>query len=88
MTPEYLEHLANLADPDELWRASPFYELTLEQSQQRDTGVALRRYASHLRRLNVLIGTGKALCLTPLSPNRVFTKIVPALSDDPLNPPD
>lgn len=88
MTPEYIEHLANLADPDEFWRRNPIAELTLEQSRQRDTGVALRRHAAHLRRLNSLLGTGKALCLTPLSLNGVFTKIVPAPADDSINPPD
>lgn len=88
MTPEYLEHLADLADPGKLWRLSPLTDLTLEQSVQRDTGIALRRHASHQRRLNALIGTGNALCLTPLSPNGVFTKIIPAPPDDSINPPD
>lgn len=88
MTPEYLEHLADLADPAKLWQRPPFEELTLEQSRQRDTGVALRRHASHQRRLNALIGTGNALCLTPLSPNGVFTKIISAPPDDSINPPD
>lgn len=88
MSPEYIEHLANLADPNELWRGSPFDELTLEQAQQRDTGIALRRHASHQRRLSALVGTGKALCLTPLSPNGVFTKIIPAPPDVSINPPD
>lgn len=77
MTPEYLEHLANLADPGELWRLPPFDELTLEQSQQRDTGVALRRYASHLRRLSSLRGTGYSLLITPLSPNTARTSSWP-----------
>lgn len=56
MTPEYIEHLAELADPDNLWRRLPDNELaalpdlTLEQSAQRDTGLALRHYATLLRR--------------------------------------
>lgn len=93
MTPEYVEQLAKIADPDDLWREGPPQPLgtwrpSAWQQKQLDMGIALRRYAAHLRRLNALIGTGNALCLTPLSPNGVFTKIVPAPPDDSLNPPD
>lgn len=77
MTPEYLEHLANLVDPDKLWQRTPFEELTLEQSHQRDTGIALRRHAAHVRRLHTLLGTGYSLLITPLSHNAVRTSSWP-----------
>lgn len=86
MTPEYLEHLANLADPDELWRLSPFNELTLEQSQRRDTGIALRRYATHVRRLNGLLGTQRSLLITPLSTNGTRVTSVPTPKRNPNRP--
>ena len=38
-----------------------------EQLRQLDTGVALRRHASHVRELTALRGTGRGLLLTPLS---------------------
>lgn len=71
MTPEYLEQLADLADPDQLWRLSPFVQMELppEKRAQLDTGVALRRHASDVRRLRSMIGTGKSLLITPLSDN-------------------
>lgn len=80
MTPEYLEELADLADPDQLWR-TPVLErdkLTDQQRQQLDTGVALRRHADHVRRLRELLGTGTSLLYTPLSVSGVATKKVPA----------
>jgi hypothetical protein len=71
MTPEYIEQLADLADPDSLWRLPAFDQLDLppEKRQQLDAGVALRRHADHVRRLNSLLGTGESLLLTPLSLN-------------------
>lgn len=71
MTPEYLRELADLSDPDELWRRSGVdqRELNSVQRKQLDTGVALRRHAEHIRRLRELIGTGRSLVITPLSPN-------------------
>lgn len=77
MTPEYLEHLADLADPDNLWQSSPLDELTDDEAAQRDSGIALRRYAAHVRRLNGLLGTGYSLLITPLSPNGVRTSSWP-----------
>lgn len=76
MTPEYIEQLAKLADPEELWRLSPLTELTLEQSQQRDTGIALRRHASHMRDLNAIRGKGLSLLVTPLSPHGTYTCVM------------
>lgn len=84
MTPEYIEHLAALADPAELWRENRFADLTIEQSQQRDAGIALRRHASHVRRLHALVGTGRSLLITPMSPNGARIETVP----DPRAEPD
>lgn len=71
MTPEYLEQLADVADPDQLWRLSPFAQQDLPSVKraQLDMGVALRRHASDVRRLRELLGTGKSVLLTPLSLN-------------------
>lgn len=69
MSPEYLDHLANWIDPHGLWRKSPLDELTVEQSQQRDAGIALRRHAAHVRNLNSLLGTEYSLLITPLAHN-------------------
>ena len=71
MTPEHLEQLADLADPDRLWTKSPLAQrdLSPEKRAQLDTGVALRRHASDVRRLRSMIGTGRSLLLTPLSDN-------------------
>ena len=79
MTPEYLEQLADLADPHELWRHSGLDQMKFSPQQrlQLDTGVALRRYASHIRRLREMLGTGKSLLITPLSPNGTASMLVP-----------
>jgi len=67
MTPEYLRELADLVDPDQLWRRPVFEPRTPEQRRQLDAGVALRRYAEHVRELRALIGTGRSLLITPMS---------------------
>ena len=79
MTPEYIEELADLADPNQLWKRSwPGRNgFTPDQKRQLDTGVALRRHASHVRRLQYLLGTGKSLLLTPLSLNGAEISTVP-----------
>lgn len=79
MTPEYLEELADIADPNELWRRCWLDRegFTPEQKRQLDTGVALRRHASHVRRMAGLLGTGKSLLLTPLSMNGTEINTVP-----------
>jgi len=79
MTPEYLNELADLADPESLWRLSPFAQMDLppEKRRQLDTGVALRRHAEHVRRLRELVGTGKSLLLSPLSPSGTDVRTVP-----------
>ena len=83
MTPEYLEELADLADPDKLWQRAGLdrAEFTAGQWQQVDTGIALRRHASHVRRLRELLGTGKSLLLTPLSLSGSDTRTVPMPGD-------
>lgn len=79
MTPEYLEGLADAADPEQLWRTAAGDRRSMPSDKRRrlDTGVALRRYASHVRRLHDLLGTGKSLLITPLSRNGTATKTVP-----------
>lgn len=80
MTPEYLNELADLAAPGQLWRLG-FWEQTQlppELRQRLDIGVALRRHAEHVRRVNALLGTGKSLVITPLSPCGTATMTIPA----------
>lgn len=69
MTPEYLEELADLADPGQLWRLRGLDQLDLpaDKRRQLDAGVALRRHASHVRQLDALRKEGRSLLLTPLS---------------------
>ena len=83
MTPEYLEELADIADPGKLWRMSGLARdcFTPEQKRQLDTGVALRRHASHVRRMRALLGTGKSLLLTPLSISGQDIRDVPMPAD-------
>lgn len=78
MTPEYVNELANLADPDEMWRlpAAEQHGLSPEKRRQLDAGVALRRHAAHLERLRNLLGSGRSLLITPLTPNSVASKHV------------
>lgn len=73
MTPEYLRELADLVDPDKLWKLPMFDQLDLppEKRRQLDAGVALRRHASHVAELLGLLGTDKSLLLTPLSSNGI-----------------
>lgn len=79
MKPTYIEQLANRADPDELWRLPVLTQLSLpaQQRRQLDTGVALRRYASHLQELHSLIDTDRSLLITPLSRSGVAVMSVP-----------
>lgn len=71
MKPEYLEELAELADPEQLWRLSGLDQMNLspEKKRQLDTGVALRRHASHRRTLLRLMEEGRSLLITQLSNN-------------------
>lgn len=83
MTPEYLNELADLADPDKLWRRAGLdrFGFTPEQKRQLDTGVALRRHAAHVSRMRELLGTGKSLLLTPLSLSGADVRSVPMPAD-------
>lgn len=71
MTPEYLEQLADIADPDKLWSLPGMkqLELPVEKRKQLDTGVALRRYAEYIRRLNHLYTLEMSMLVTPLGTN-------------------
>ena len=80
MTPEYLCELADIADPDQLWRLDPFKQNDLEPAKRKqlDAGVALRRYADIVKQLDDLLGTGRSLVLTPLSRNSKAWITIPA----------
>lgn len=71
MTPEYLDELANIADPLELWRLLPCEQNNLNDKQRRqlDTGVALRRHADYVRRLNHAYWLEVSYLITPLGTN-------------------
>lgn len=83
MTPEYLYELAEIADPEELWRLTAFDQLELPPKQRKrlDTGIALRRHAAHIEQLRALLGTGKSLLITPLGPNSTAAKAVETPAD-------
>ena len=70
-SPEYVEQLADIADPDQLWRHSGLDQMKFTPAQQRqlDAGVMLRRHAHHLRRLAAIRQEGRSMCITPLGPN-------------------
>lgn len=78
MTPEYLEELADLADPDQLWRLRGLEQLDLptDKRRQLDAGVALRRYAHHLKELALSRQKEKSLLITQLSPNSSASMMV------------
>ena len=67
MTPEYLMELADIADPKQLWRRSwnDRQSFTPEERKQLDTGVALRRHATHIVRMQEAFATHRSLLLTP-----------------------
>jgi hypothetical protein len=79
MTPEYLNALADRADPDKLWALAGIDQdkLTEEQRLQLDTGVALRRHALHVQRLRDLLGTGQSLLIVPYRENSSFIGAIP-----------
>jgi len=69
MTPQYLNELADLADPDELWRLGweAQRDLPPEKRKQLDAGVTLRRYAAHLTTLAGALERKESVLITPLS---------------------
>lgn len=83
MSPEYIEDLADWADPDRLWRLPVFEQLDLpiDKQMRLDAGVALRRHAHTVRELRALVGTGKSLLITQLSVNGSAVKTVPTPPD-------
>jgi len=78
MTPEYLDELANIADPDKLWKINVLKQMDLppEKRRQLDAGVALRRHAAYHRSLNVVLEQQRSLLITPLSSNSTAQKAV------------
>lgn len=78
LTPEYIRELADIADPDELWRIASFdhLDLTPEKIKQLDTGIALRRYASHVSSLLGAMEHGKSVLVTQVTKNSFAQKIV------------
>lgn len=68
MSPAYLYELADLADPDKLWRLSGIDQRKLpdEKRRQIDAGVALRRHACYLEELAEALARGQSLCVTPM----------------------
>lgn len=78
MTPEYLYKLADVADPDKLWRLSVFRQLELKdhEKEQLDIGIAIRRYASYIGELEHALKQKKSLCITPISSNGVAIMLI------------
>lgn len=90
MTPEYLEELADIADPEQLWRLPGLKQLDLppEKRRQLDAGVALRRHARHVRTLRQLLEEKRSLLITPLGSNHRASKSVDTPEDhERLRPP-
>lgn len=71
MTPYEIMKLADLADPDQLWRRNGIEAqgFTPEQRNQMMTGVLLRRHADDVRRIAMLRGRGLSLVITPVGGN-------------------
>lgn len=79
MSPEYLEELAERADPNQLWRLSGIDQrdkLTPDQRMGLDTAVALRRYALHIAELRDVVSKRKSLLITPFTPNSSARKMI------------
>ena len=83
MTPEYVNELADLADPDELWTLAARVQIGLSPHKRRqlDAGIALRRYAAYLERLRETLRLNKSLLITPLSANGIHSSVVPTPDD-------
>lgn len=83
MTPEYIEELADMVDPDKLWKRGAFERLDMPEDQRRqlDAGIALRRHAGHIRRLRELMNEGRSLLLTPLAEHSTAVKAVDTPAD-------
>ena len=84
MSPEYLRKLADLADPDETWRTAGLLgrqQMPEEKRQQYDTGVALRRYAQHIERVNRALEEKRSVLITPLSANGCAVRLTDTPDD-------
>lgn len=79
MTPEYVEQLADLADPDQLWKSAFLLRSNLPENkrQQLDAGVALRRYAHHLRDLATVREKHQSWLITPLTEHGYAVMSIP-----------
>lgn len=78
MKPEYIYELADMVDPDQLWRLSGMDQMDLppEKRRQLDAGVALRRHAHHVEELRKVLEQQKSLLITPLSSIGSTRKVV------------
>lgn len=82
MRPEYIDELADMVDPDEIWKRSLLDDtLTDQQKRQRDAGVALRRHASHLRELERALEEKKSILITPLGPSFIAIRMTETPED-------
>jgi alanyl-tRNA synthetase len=79
MSPDYLMKLADLADPDQLWRRAGLdrADFTELQKQQLDTGVALRRHARHTQEVDEAYQKGLSYCITKLGPSHYTKGAIP-----------
>ena len=68
MSPQYLRELADMVDPDQLWRHSWHHQMSLppEKRRQLDAGIALRRYAHDQEAFLAALANGKSLRVVPL----------------------
>ena len=68
MTPLQLRQLADLIDPQELWRLSGLdrLELSPENKTKLHAAVTIRRYAHHIEDLGRAYEAGMSLLYTPL----------------------
>lgn len=77
-TREYLYELADMVDPDRLWRLPGLEQLELPEAKRKqlDAGVWLRRHGAHLDELARARAEGKSVLITPLSPGSTAHKFV------------
>ena len=84
MSPEYLRRLADISDPDEVWRTSGLFGrqgLPEDKRQQYDIGVALRRYAHHLEFVDRALNEKRSVLITPLSELGCATRLIETPDD-------
>ncbi|WP_438979610.1 hypothetical protein [Polynucleobacter sp.] len=83
MTPERLEELAAMSDPDKLWQLDINERKALppEKKAQLEISIALRRYAVHQQRLSIALKSKQSLLITPMSKNSQAVKFVDIPAD-------